>query len=341
MIGGKRTLSAIQATGEMHLGNYLGAVRRWVENQQDVGRHLYFIVDLHSLTLYQDPQTLRRETLKNAALLFACGLDPARSMIFIQSRVPAHCEACWLLNCVTPVGWLQKMTQYKEKAARSESVGMGLLDYPVLMAADILLYDTEEVPVGEDQKQHVELARNIAQRFNHLYGDTFTVPEPILPKVGARIMGLNDPTVKMSKSYAHIKGHAVGLLDSPEKIMETFRSAKTDSGREIQFSDLPEKAGVNNLLTICRALTGRSAEQVESDFAGSRGYGDLKLRTAEVVIEALRPIRERFTTIAADPGELDRLLSLGEEKAAEMADAKVALLKDRMGIIPGKARAKT
>ena len=329
----KRSLSAIQPTGEIQLGNYIGAVKRWVDAQEREGDHFYFIVDLHSLTVPQDPENLRSQTLKNAALLFACGLDPERSTIFLQSRVRAHAEATWLLNCVTPLGWLEKMTQFKDKSARQESVSTGLLDYPVLMAADILLYDTNEVPVGEDQKQHVELARNVAQRFNNLFGETFVVPEPVIPEVGARIMGLDDPSVKMSKSYSHIRGHAVNLLDSPEEILRTFKTAKTDSGNEIRFSSDPAKAGVNNLLSIYQALTEKSKAEVEGDFMNSRGYGDLKIRVAEVVIEALRPVRERHAAIMSDRAELERLLRIGEEKAAAIAEPKVALIKERMGLL--------
>jgi tryptophanyl-tRNA synthetase len=330
----KRTLSAIQPTGEMQLGNYLGAVRRWIDLQNSSsGDHFYFVVDLHSLTVMPDALRLREQTLRNCALLFACGLDPNRSTFFLQSHVGAHAEACWLLNCVTPIGWLEKMTQFKDKSSRLESVSTGLLDYPVLMAADILLYDSDQVPVGEDQKQHVELARNIAERFNHIYGETFVVPEPVIPELGARIRGLDNPLAKMSKSLAHMKGHSVNLLDSPEQILATFKTAKTDSGREIRFSEDPEKAGVDNLLTIYRVLTGKTSEQVEADFANARGYGDLKVRVAEVVIESLRPIRERYQEIAADRAELERLLAIGAKRARELAYAKLDLMKERMGLV--------
>ena len=332
----KRSLSAIQPTGDIHIGNYLGAVRRWVE-RQDAGdgvEHFYFLVDLHSHTLYQEPAALRRQTIINAGILFACGLDPQKSTIFLQSRISAHAEACWLLNCVAPVGWLEKMTQYKDKSAKLESVGMGLLDYPVLMAADILLYDTNEVPVGEDQKQHVELARNLAQRFNHLYGETFVVPEPVLPEVAARVMGLDNPLAKMSKSYSHIKGHMIGLLDSPDDIMKAFKTAKTDSGKEIRFSDEPERAGVNNLLSIYQAATGKNKDEVERDFEGARGYGDLKVGVAEAVIAMLKPIQERYRSISENQDEILRLLKIGEEKARPIATAKLNLMKERMGLIP-------
>lgn len=328
--------SGIQPTGNIHLGNYLGAVRQWVA-RQDEKVNYFCIVDLHSLTVPQDPAELRFQTRSLAAILMAAGLDPARSTIFIQSHVTAHAEACWLLNCITPLGWLQRMTQFKDKAAKQESVLTGLLDYPVLMAGDILLYDAHEVPVGEDQKQHVELARDIAQRFNSLYEEEFfVVPEPVIPEAGARVMGLDDPHVKMSKSLAHVRGHAVRLLDEPDEIMRSFRRAVTDSGREIVFSDDPEKAGVNNLLTIYKAVTGKSEAEVLADFADARGYGDLKVRVGEAVVAMLAPIRERYNELMADPAELDRLLAKGAEQARAVATPKLDAMKEMMGLVlPG------
>lgn len=328
--------SGIQPTGNIHLGNYLGAVRQWVA-RQDEKVNYFCIVDLHSLTVPQDPAELRFQTRSLAAILMAAGLDPARSTIFIQSHVTAHAEACWLLNCITPLGWLQRMTQFKDKAAKQESVLTGLLDYPVLMAGDILLYDAHEVPVGEDQKQHVELARDIAQRFNSLYEEEFfVVPEPVIPEAGARVMGLDDPHVKMSKSLAHVRGHAVRLLDEPDEIMRSFRRAVTDSGREIVFSDDPEKAGVNNLLTIYKAVTGKSEVEVLADFADARGYGDLKVRVGEAVVAMLAPIRERYNELMADPAELDRLLAKGAEQARAVATPKLDAMKEMMGLVlPG------
>ena len=266
-------------------------------------------------------------------MLFAAGLDPSKSTVFIQSHVTTHAEACWILNCVTPIGWLERMTQFKEKAANRQSVSTGLLDYPVLMAADILLYDAHEVPVGDDQKQHVELARDIAQRFNRVYGDTFVVPEPVIPEVGARVMGLNDPTVKMSKSYAHIRGHAIRMLDEPKEIERTIRRAVTDPGNEICFSDDPEKAGVNNLLGIYRVITGKSNPDVEADFATARGYGDLKRVVAEVVINELTPIRERYHALMDDVAELDRMLALGAEQARAVSSPKLDEVKRRVGLV--------
>lgn len=328
-----RVFSGIQPTGNIHIGNYLGAVRNWVAGQ-DEKENFFCIVDLHSLTIPQDPADLHHQTRSLAAVLLASGIDPEKSVLFIQSHVPAHSEACWLLNCITPLGWLQRMTQFKDKSAKQESVLTGLLDYPVLMAGDIILYDAHEVPVGEDQKQHVELARDIAQRFNHLYeGEFFIVPRPVIPEIAARVMGLNDPTVKMSKSLAHVRGHAIRMLDEPKEIMRSFKRAVTDSGREIHFSDDPEKAGVNNLLTIYKAVTGKSVAEVEADFAQARGYGDLKKQVAEVVIETLNPIRERYNALMADPAELDRILAHGAQVAAGISVPKVDEMKKIMGLV--------
>ncbi len=328
-MGKKRVLSGIQPTGSLHLGNYLGAIKHWVEGQ-DVKENYICIVDLHAITVYQDPEALRQSARRTAALLIACGIDPQRTTLFVQSHVRAHAEACWLLTCVTPLGWLERMTQFKDKSGKQETVGAGLLTYPVLQAADILLYDPDEVPVGEDQKQHVELTRDIAQRFNSLYGETFKLPEPVIPKVAARVMGLDDPTQKMSKS-ATGSGHAVGLDEDDAQIVKTFKRSVTDSGREIVFSDKPEKAGVKNLLEIYRAITGKSQADVLADFADARGYGDLKTRVAEVVVEALAPIRGRSRELLEDPAELDRLMAVGADRASKHAEAKLALIKERMG----------
>lgn len=316
-----------------HLGNYLGAIRNWVA-EQDEKENFFCVVDLHSLTVPQDPTELRMETRAMAAILLASGLDPEKCTIFIQSHVTAHAEGCWLLNCITPLGWLQRMTQYKDKAAKQESVLTGLLDYPVLMAGDIIFYDADEVPVGDDQKQHVELARDIAQRFNSLYEEEFfVVPKPVIPEVGARVMGLDDPTNKMSKSLADKRGHAVRMLDDPKEIMRSFKRAVTDSGNEIIFSDSPEKAGVNNLLGIYKATTGKSEAEVLADFADARGYGDLKMGVAEVVIDMLTPIRERYEYLMQDPAELDRLLAVGAEQATAVSTPKVNQMKEIMGLV--------
>lgn len=327
----RRVLSGIQPTSGIHLGNYLGALKRWVQRQYEK-ENLFCIVDLHALTVPQDPAALRERTRELVAIYLACGLDPKACTIFIQSQVRAHTEAAWLLTCETPLGWLNKMTQFKDKSQKQESVGAGLLMYPVLMAADILLYLPDEVPVGEDQKQHVELARNIAERFNHRFGPTFKIPQPMIPDVGARIMGLDDPLAKMSKSNAGAPGHAIMLSDTPEVILKAFKRAVTDSGSTIAFSDDREKAGVNNLLSIYKAVTGRSKEDCEADFSSARGYGDLKVRVAEVVIAELSPIRERYQYLLKEHAELDRIIVEGAEKASAIADATVATMKDRMGL---------
>ena len=332
----KIVFSGIQPTGNIHLGNYLGAVRNWVREQAEKINY-FCIVDLHSLTVPQDPEKLRSETRSMAAILLACGINLQASTLFVQSHVAAHAEGCWLLNCITPLGWLQRMTQFKDKSARQESVLTGLLDYPVLMAGDIIFYDADEVPVGEDQKQHVELARDIAQRFNALYNvDFFVVPQPVIPKVGARVMGLDDPTVKMSKSLADRRGHAIRLLDGPDEVLYAFKRAVTDSGREIRYSTDPEKAGVNNLLGIYQAVTGKDRDAVEADFAAARGYGDLKVGVAEVVIETLRPIQIRYRELMDDAAELDRLLAYGAEQARAVSQPKVDEMKRIMGlVVPG------
>lgn len=335
-VAGVRTVfSGIQPSGDVQLGNYIGAIKGWVDRQEE--KENYFcIVDLHALTVPQDPEELRHQTRSLAAMLFAAGLDPEKCTIFVQSHVTAHAEACWLLNCVTPIGWLERMTQYKSKAENQESISTGLLDYPVLMAGDILLYDAHEVPVGEDQRQHVELARDIGQRFNRIYGDTFVVPEGVIPEIGGRVMGLNDPSVKMSKSYAHIRGHAVRMLDDPKEIERSIKRSVTDNGNEIRFSEDPERAGVNNLLGIFKVLTGLDEAAVEAEFADARGYGDLKSRVAEVVIDALTPIRQRHEELMQDVGALDRLLELGAERAEAVAGPKLGAVKELMGLIRPK-----
>ncbi|MDJ0755307.1 MAG: tryptophan--tRNA ligase [Ardenticatenaceae bacterium] len=325
--------SGIQPSGDFTLGNYLGAVQNWVRDQAEKINY-FCIVDLHTLTVPQDPVQLRERTRSLAAILLAAGIDPDKCTLFIQSHVTAHAEASWLLNCITPLGWLYRMTQFKDKSQKQESVLTGLLDYPVLMAGDIILYDAHEVPVGDDQKQHVELARDIAQRFNHLYEQPFfVVPEPFIPKVGARVMGLDNPSNKMSKSFAHIRGHAVGLLDDPKEIMRSFKRAKTDSGNDIIFSDEPEKAGVNNLLGIYRSITQKTKEAVEADFADARGYGDLKVRVGELVIETFAPIKARYESIMADPAELDKLLARGADQARQVAQPKLDQMKEIMGLV--------
>lgn len=327
----RRVFSGIQPSGNLHLGNYLGAIRRWVEGQGEK-ENFICVVDLHAITVFQDPEALRNQVRELTAMLLAAGIDPEQTTLFVQSHVRAHAEASWLLSCVTPLGWLHRMTQFKDKSQKQESVSTGLLTYPVLQAGDIILYDAHEVPVGEDQKQHIELARDVAQRFNHLYGETFVVPEPKIATAGARVMAFDDPTSKMSKS-ALARGHAVLMKDSDKEITRTLKRAVTDSGNEIVFSDDPEKAGVNNLLVVYQTVTGKSQEQTLADFADARGYGDLKKRVAEVVVEEVRPIRERYEELIADPAELDRLVAIGAERAREVAETKLVEMKEKMGFL--------
>lgn len=328
----KRVFSGIQPSGNLHLGNYLGAIQHWVD-AQETRENFICVVDLHAITVYQDPDRLAHQTRQLMALLIACGIDPERTTLFVQSHVRSHAEGAWILNCITPLGWLERMTQFKAKAAKQESVLTGLLTYPVLQAADILLYDANEVPVGEDQKQHVELSRDIAQRFNHLYGDTFVVPEAVIPPAGARIMGLDDPTQKMSKSESQARDHAIRLVDSDDDIRRAIKRAVTDSGQDIEFSEAPEKAGVNNLLTIYQAVTGKSQKAVLEDFADARGYGDLKSRVAEEVIELVRPIRTRYEELMGDPAELDRLMEKGADRARAVSEPKILEVKKKVGLV--------
>jgi tryptophanyl-tRNA synthetase len=325
-----RIFSGIQPSGMLHLGNYLGAIQQWVQGQGE-RTNFICIVDLHAITVPQEPAALRSQTRELAALLIACGIDPQQTTLFIQSHVRAHAELAWLLSCVAPLGWLERMTQYKSKAARQESVSTGLLTYPVLMAGDILLYDTDEVPVGDDQKQHVELTRDIAQRFNTLYGETFVIPKPVIRTSGARVMGLNDPTAKMSKSDS-TRGHAIRITDTPEEIRWAFKRAVTDAGREIRFSEDPAHAGVNNLLQIYELFSGLSRAAIEAHFA-DKGYGALKNEVAELTINALAPIREYYNRLMADPAELDRILEIGADQARAVAEPKMRQVLDRLGFV--------
>jgi len=327
-----RVFSGIQPSGNVHLGNYLGAIKGWVKRQSEKD-NFFCIVDLHALTVPNDPKELHKQTRELSAMLFACGLEPEKCTVFIQSHVSCHSEGAWILNCITPLGWLERMTQYKDKSKGKNSISTGLLDYPVLMAADILLYDANEVPVGEDQKQHVELARDIALRFNSIYDSDLIVPEPIIPEVGARVMGLDNPLVKMSKTYSDVRGHAIGLLDEDKEIERSIKRAVTDSGNDIRFSDVTESAGVNNLLSIYRVITEKSEVEIESEFANARGYGDLKKRVAEVVIEELNPIKDKYNKLMSDVGELDRLLFSGAQKAEEISMARLNQIKQTIGLV--------
>ena len=322
-----RVLSGIQPSGNLHIGNYLGALGNWVKIQHDY-ESIFCIVDLHAITVYQKPEELRSKVREIAALFLAAGIDPKHSRIVVQSAVAAHSELAWLLTCVTPMGWLERMTQFKAKTAAQESVGDGLFQYPVLMAADILLYQANIVPVGEDQMQHLELARDIAQRFNSLYGDTFTMPATRLPLVGARVMGLDEPTTKMSKS-ASGTGHAVALLDPPERIKKTIMRATTDSGSGVDFETMGP--GVQNLLNIFQAFSDWTNDQMKAHFSGMR-YGDLKKQVAEMTISKLEPIQKRYADITADPAYLESILKDGANAVRPTADATVRLVKERMGI---------
>jgi tryptophanyl-tRNA synthetase len=326
-----RVFSGMQPTSELHLGNYLGALRQWVKGQ-DERDSLYCVVDLHALTVPEaiDPAELRAKSRAVAALYFACGLDPDRNVVFVQSHVREHAECSWLLTCVTPLGWLHRMTQFKAKSEGRESIGSGLLTYPVLQAADILLYDTDVVPVGEDQVQHIELTRDIAIRFNHLFGETFVLPKAVVPEMGARIMGLDEPTVKMSKSLAVDRpGHAIGLLDPPAVLKKTIMSAVTDSERETRYAHA--SPGVRNLLAIYQGLSEEPLEAVEARFEGS-GYGALKKAVLELVVESLTPIRERFAELMEHPDELDGILERGAERARALAAPTLERAKAAVGV---------
>lgn len=323
----KRVFSGIQPTGDIHIGNYLGATRHWAARQDEYD-NIFCIVDLHAITIPQDPEVLKAKIREVTGLLLAIGIDTERSIVFIQSHVPAHSELAWILNCYTPMGWMQRMTQYKEKSKNQESVSTGLFDYPALMAADILLYDTDVVPVGEDQKQHVELTRDIAQRFNSIYGDIFVLPSPIIPDIGARIMGLDDPEKKMSKSEPG-SNHAINLLDSPDVITNKIKRAATDSMRDIVYDE--NRPGVYNLLVIYELFTGKGRQEIVDHFAG-KGYADLKKELAEVVIEGLRPVQKKYSDLTADPGYIDSLMAKGAEQAKPLAEKTLARVKDTIGL---------
>jgi len=322
----KRIFSGVQPTGNVHLGNYLGALRNWVTLQREY-ESFFCIVNLHAITGRQDPKLLAEKTRELARLYLAVGIDPQVSTIFVQSDVAEHAELTWVLNCIARMSELERMTQFKEKARKQrENVGVGVFDYPVLMASDILLYQTDLVPVGEDQKQHLELTRDLAIRFNRDYGETFRVPEPFIPKVGARIMSLSDPTNKMSKSDDDANG-CVRLLDDADSIRRKFKRAVTDSGTEIRF-DVTRPA-ITNLLTIYQLLTGQAPAEIETHFVG-KGYGQLKQELADVTIEFLRPVQEQAQAI--DDAELSRILGEGAAKARGIASATWADVKKKMGL---------
>src|SRR5277367_5368869 len=313
-----RIFSGVQPSGNLHIGNYLGALKNWVEIQGGY-ESIFGIVDLHAITVHQDPVELRAKIRETAALFLAVGIDPKLSSIVVQSSLPEHTELAWMLTCVTPVGWLERMTQYKAKAQEQETIGDGLLQYPVLMAADIMLYQAAIVPVGDDQAQHLELARDIAQRFNSLYGETFTMPATSLPLVGARVMGLDEPDKKMSKSAAG-SGHAVALLDPPDVARKKIMRATTDSNPAVDFAALG--AGVENLLNIFQAFSGWTKEKMREHFHDMR-YGDLKKQVAEMVVTSLEPLQKRYREIIGESGYVDRILQDGAERVSPIAKSTV------------------
>ncbi len=324
----KRILSGIQPTGTFTLGNYIGAVRNWGKLQDDY-ECLYMVADLHAITVKQNPADLRRMTREAAALLLACGIDPQKSLLFIQSQVPAHTQLSWVLSCSTQYGELGRMTQFKDKSAKhADNINAGLYTYPVLMASDILIYNADLVPVGVDQKQHLELARNVAQRFNNQYSPTFTVPDPYIAKAGAKIMSLAEPERKMSKSDENVNAFVL-LLDDPDTILRKFRRAVTDSDGVVRY-DPETKPGVSNLMTIYCCMTGKDYDAIEAEFAG-KGYGDFKTAVAESVIEQLAPIQAEYKRILADKEYLETVLKEGAARASVLADRMVQKVYRKVG----------
>ncbi|HYZ17204.1 MAG TPA: tryptophan--tRNA ligase [Candidatus Acidoferrum sp.] len=325
----KIIFSGIQPTGAIHIGNYFGAIKQWVAGQ-DEGENIFCLVDMHALTIPQDPKTLATQIHETAAVLLAAGIDPAKSRLYVQSDVPEHGELTWYLSCVASMGQLNRMTQFKEKAeAQRGEVRVGLFTYPLLMAADILLYHTTHVPVGDDQRQHVELTRDLAQRFNATYADVFTLPEATIPAAGARIMGLDDPTKKMSKSTPG-SYHAVRVLDTPDQIKKAVMAAQTDSGREIRIDE--NRPGVSNLLSIYMAATGETPSQAEAHFANARGYGDLKKEIVDVLVETLRPLRERYEELMRDSTFVRETLRRSAEQLKPTARETTDAVRRAMGV---------
>lgn len=328
----QRILSGVQPTGSLHIGNYLGAIKQWVEYQQAYDSY-FCVVDLHAITVPQDPKKLRKETLQSAALYIACGIDPTISKIFVQSHVPAHSELTWILNCITPMNWLERMIQYKEKAIKhGENVGVGLFDYPVLMAADILLYQPDLVPVGEDQRQHLELTRDICRRFNDQYckrnSIVFKQPNALIVQEGARIMSLQDGTAKMSKS-AESDLSRINILDSPDEIAKKFRKCKSDSFTSLEW-DNPARPEATNLLSILQCVSGKSKEALQDEVRGMN-WGQFKPYLSEAVVEHLRPIQEKYKEVMGDEGQLEAILKEGAEKANSVASKTLRNVKETMG----------
>jgi len=328
----KTIFSGIQPSGNLTLGNYLGAVRNWAALQEEY--HCYYcVVDLHAITVRQESAELRKRTLDVMSVLIAAGIDPEKNILYMQSHVPAHAELAWILNCFTYMGELSRMTQFKEKSAKAgDNINAGLFTYPALMAADILLYQADLVPVGVDQKQHLELTRDLAIRLNNLYGDVFTVPEPYIPKAGAKIMSLQEPEKKMSKSDGNDNA-SIALLDPPEVITRKFKRAVTDSDGEIRFAD--EKPGVSNLLSIYSAITGKTIAQAEAEFAG-QGYGVLKQRVADAAIAELRPLQERYKQVRGDKAYLEQVMIRNAEKASQAARKTLFKVQKKIGLAPRK-----
>ncbi|MBC8571026.1 tryptophan--tRNA ligase [Zongyangia hominis] len=325
----KVIFSGIQPTGVMTLGNYLGAIKNWVTLQEEY-HCVYSIVNMHAITVRQDPQKLRQNTLEAYALILACGIDPEKSIAFIQSHVKTHAELTWVLNCFTQFGELSRMTQFKDKSARyADNINAGLFDYPVLMAADILLYQADLVPVGIDQKQHLELSRDIAQRFNGVYGNVFTVPDAYIPKAGAKIMSLSEPTKKMSKSDSNPNAF-ISILDKPEQIIKKFKRAVTDSEMEVAYRE--GKDGINNLMTIYSVVTGKSFDEIQNEFAG-KGYGDFKVAVGEAVAEHLRPVREKFDALIKDKAYLEECYAKGAERALAISQRTLDKVYKKVGFL--------
>ena len=327
----QRVFSGVQPTGDLHLGTYLGALKGWVA-RQDEANNIFCVVDLHALTVPEavKPQVLREKSLEVAALYLAAGLEPEKNLIFIQSQVREHSELAWVLNCLTPLGWLYRMTQFKSKSEGRESVGSGLLTYPTLMAADILLYNTTSVPVGDDQRQHVEFTRDVATRFNNMFGEVFTLPNATIPEEGARVMGFDEPTVKMSKSVAATRpGHAVNLLDDEKTIKKAVMSAVTDSGRDTRFATA--SPGVENLLSLYKVLTDLPMSEIEAQFDG-RGYGTLKKALLGEILATLGPLQTRYAEIMADEAGLHRILDTSAERAREIAAETMTRVRAATGL---------
>ncbi|EGD49169.1 tryptophanyl-tRNA synthetase [Ruminiclostridium papyrosolvens DSM 2782] len=327
----KRIFSGVQPSGNLTIGNYLGAIKNWIPLQEEY-ECLYCVVDLHTLTVRQKPAELRQRSLNLLALYMACGLDPKKSILFLQSHVSAHAELAWILNCFTYMGELNRMTQFKDKSQRhGDNINAGLFTYPVLMAADILLYQADLVPIGQDQKQHLEITRDVADRFNNIYGDTFTIPEAFIPKIGAKIMSLQEPEKKMSKSDENENAFVL-ILDSQDAVMRKFKRAVTDSEREIRY-DEQNKPGVSNLISIYSSVTGKSISDIEKEFEG-RSYGDLKETVGQSVADMLVPIQQRFNEFSSDKEQLNSILKENAEKAAYMARKTLSKVQRKIGLLP-------